>query len=89
MMSVIPRSYPGVVGGTRGALGVHLCLQRCGFGLSMLDAQPFQRRFLLRDLPREPVGGRAATACVRPRRVTLATKARPLRARGAAPIGRR
>jgi len=43
VMSVMPGSYPGVVGGTRGALGVGFRLQRSGFSLGVFGPQPVER----------------------------------------------
>src|SRR5262245_27569909 len=83
-MSVMPTSYPGVVGGTRGALGMRLGLERSGLRLRVLGPEPLERRFLLGDLFREPVGGRTATTGVGPGGVPLPPQTRRFCARRSA-----
>src|SRR5262245_20042841 len=77
-MSVMPPSYPGVVGGTRGPLGVRLGLEGGRFGFRVVGAKALEHLFLLGDLLREAVSRRSAPAGVRPCRIALATQARQL-----------
>src|SRR5690349_7157276 len=88
-MSVIAASYPGVIGRTRGALGVGFRLERGRLCFGVLGAQLLERGFLLRDLFGEPVGGRATPAGVRASRIAFTSQSRRFGARGSARLAGR